>query len=201
MPAPSPRMKPSRSRSKGRLARVGSSLRVDSAVRRMNPVTPKGWIMLCVPPERITSALPRRISSNASPIACELAAQAVRQLAFGPLGAEDAGQVSRGGARLLLGLADRVQLLDPLPGELGRVDAAVARRLVHQLDEPGEILLPFARAEVDAEPPAGSDPAWLSASPESFMAIVAAARANLLLRECSAHRPASSQVIIRAGSP
>ena len=78
-------MKPSRSRSKGRLARSGSSLRVESAVRRMNPVTPNGWIMLCVPPERITSALPRRISSNASPIACELAAQAVRQLELVPL--------------------------------------------------------------------------------------------------------------------
>ncbi len=47
-------------------------------------MTPNGWIMLCVPPERITSALPRRISSNASPMACELAAQAVRQLALGP---------------------------------------------------------------------------------------------------------------------
>ena len=41
--------------------------------------------MLWVPPERMTSALPRRISSKASPMACELAAQAVRQLAFSPL--------------------------------------------------------------------------------------------------------------------
>ena len=58
MPPPSPRTKPSRSRSNGRLARLGSSLRVDMAVRRMNPVTPNGWIMLWVPPESITSASP-----------------------------------------------------------------------------------------------------------------------------------------------
>ena len=31
--------------------RVGSSLRVESAVRRLKPVTPNGWIMLCVPPK------------------------------------------------------------------------------------------------------------------------------------------------------
>ena len=41
---------------------------------------------------------------------------------------------------------------EPQPGELGRVDLAVVRRLVHQLDEPGEILLALARAQVDAEP-------------------------------------------------
>ncbi len=40
--------------------------------------------MLCVPPESITSASPRRMISVASPIAWLLAAQAVRQLAFGP---------------------------------------------------------------------------------------------------------------------
>ena len=84
MAAPSPRTKPSRSRSKGRDAPWGSSLRVESAVSRLNPVTPKGWIILCVPPESITSASPRRISSRASPIAWLLAAQAVRQLALGP---------------------------------------------------------------------------------------------------------------------
>ncbi len=161
MPAPSPRMKPSRSRSKGRLARVGSSLRVDSAVRRMKPVTPNGWIMLCVPPERITSALPRRISSNASPIACELAAQAVRQLALGPRAPKRLARWPDGRPRLLLGLADRVQLLDPHPGELGRVHVAVAGRLLDQPDEPREVLLPLPRAEVDAEPPPVERPAGL----------------------------------------
>ena len=40
--------------------------------------------MLCVPPESMTSASPRRMISAASPIAWLLAAQAVRQLRFGP---------------------------------------------------------------------------------------------------------------------
>ena len=42
----------------------------------------------------------------------------------GPLGAEEAGQVARGRARLLLGLADRVQLVQPQPREFRRVDLA-----------------------------------------------------------------------------
>ena len=80
MPAPSPRTKPSRCRSNGRDALVGSSLRVDRAVSRLKPVTPKGWIMLCEPPASIRSASPWRINSVASPMAWLLAAQAVRQL-------------------------------------------------------------------------------------------------------------------------
>ena len=44
--APSPRTKPLRNRSIGRDALVGSSLLVESAVSRLKPVTPKGWIML-----------------------------------------------------------------------------------------------------------------------------------------------------------
>ena len=94
----------------------GSSLRVERAVRRLKPVTPNGWIMLCVPPESITSASPRRMISNASPIACELAAQAVRQFAFGPRAPKSAGEVAGGRARLLLGLVDRVELLDAQRG-------------------------------------------------------------------------------------
>ena len=69
-----------------------------------------------------------------------------------PPGAEDPGQVAGGRARLLLGLVDRVQLLEALAGEAGGVDLPVARRGVDELDEPGEVLLPLARAEVDAEP-------------------------------------------------
>ena len=84
MAAPSPSTNPSRSRSNGRLARVGASLRVESAVSRLKPVTPKGWIMLCVPPESITSASPRRTISAASPMAWLDAAHAVRQLRLGP---------------------------------------------------------------------------------------------------------------------
>ena len=54
------------------------------AVRRLKPVTPNGWIMECAPPPIITSASPRRRISAASPIACVLAAQAVRQFIAGP---------------------------------------------------------------------------------------------------------------------
>ncbi len=112
MPAPSPRMKPSRSRSNGRLALVGSSLRVDSAVSRLKPVTPNGWIMLCVPPESITSASPRRIISVGFADRLRAGRAGGEAVGVRPLGAEDAGQVRRRGPRLLLGLADRVQLLD-----------------------------------------------------------------------------------------
>ena len=84
MPLPSPMTKPPRSRLKGRLASVGSPLRSLSAVRRLKPVTPNRWIMVCVPPAIITSASPRRMMLKASPMACVLAAHAVRQLYAGP---------------------------------------------------------------------------------------------------------------------
>ena len=42
MPEPSPKTNPSRVRSNGRDAVMQLSLRVESAVRRLNPVTPKG---------------------------------------------------------------------------------------------------------------------------------------------------------------
>jgi len=80
MPEPSPITKPSRSRLNGLLAFFGSPLLVLSAVSRLKPVTPSTWIMVCVPPATITSASPRRRMLKASPIACVLAAHAVRQL-------------------------------------------------------------------------------------------------------------------------
>ena len=85
MPAPSPMTKPSRSAEKGRLAVSGESLRLERAVSRLKPVTPKGWIIVCAPPESITSASPRASTAQASPMACVLAAQAVRQLLAGPI--------------------------------------------------------------------------------------------------------------------
>ena len=84
MPAPSPMTKPLRRRSNGRAARVQSPPCLDSAVSRMKPVTPSTWIIVWVPPEIMTSASPRRRMSPASPIACVLAAHAVRQLHAGP---------------------------------------------------------------------------------------------------------------------
>src|SRR5262249_30225406 len=114
--------------------------------------------MLWVPPESITSASPRRMISTASPIACELAAQAVRQLALGPRApkrlarwpAGVPGSCSASGVRCNCSPA---RLGNQAPArEPGRVDLPVAIALVHQADEPGEVLLPLARAEVDAEP-------------------------------------------------
>src|SRR3954467_1764059 len=84
-PAPSPTMKPSRSLSNGRLARSGSSLRVESARSAPKPPMPIGVIAASDPPAIITSAAPRRMISKASPSACAAAAQAVQVAEFGPL--------------------------------------------------------------------------------------------------------------------
>ena len=78
-------MKPSRSLSNGRLARSGSSLRVDSARSAPNPPMPIGVIAASEPPAIITSAAPRRMISKASPMACADAEQAVQVAEFGPL--------------------------------------------------------------------------------------------------------------------
>src|SRR4051794_6048859 len=84
-PEPSPMTNPSRSLSKGRLARVGSSLRVDSARIAANPPTPIGVIAASEPPAIITSASLRLMISKASPIACADAEHAVQVAEFGPL--------------------------------------------------------------------------------------------------------------------
>ena len=84
-PAPSPMTKPSRSRSNGRLACSGSSLRVDSARIAAKPPTPIGVIAASEPPAIITSASLRRMISKASPMACADAEQAVQVAEFGPL--------------------------------------------------------------------------------------------------------------------
>src|SRR3954469_25179044 len=84
-PEPSPITNPSRSRSKGRLARAGSSLRVERARMAANPPTPIGVMAASEPPAIITSASLRRMISNASPIACADAEQAVHVAEVGPL--------------------------------------------------------------------------------------------------------------------
>ena len=65
---PSPITNPPRVRLKGRLAAVGSSFAVESAVNRLNPVTPSSCNMVCVPPVSMRSASPRRIKWVASPM-------------------------------------------------------------------------------------------------------------------------------------
>ncbi len=85
MPAPSPTTKPSRSRSQGREARCGSSLRVESARMAANPPIPMGVMQASVPPQIMASASPRWISRKESPMECALVVQAVAVAEFGPL--------------------------------------------------------------------------------------------------------------------
>ena len=84
-PEPSPMTNPSRSLSNGRLARSGSSLRVESARIAANPPTPIGVMAASDPPAIITSASFRLMISKASPMACAEAEQAVQVAEFGPL--------------------------------------------------------------------------------------------------------------------
>ena len=152
MPAPSPSTKPSRSRSKGREALVGSSLRVLRAVSRLKPVTPKGWIMVCVPPASITSASPRRMISTASPTAWLLAAQAVRQLTFGPWALNRLARWPAGMFGSCSSSAMGCSVSSPLRVNLARSKLVAAVEAGdHHLGEAVEILLAFAAAGVDAE--------------------------------------------------
>src|SRR4051812_15236010 len=84
MPAPSARTKPSRSRSKGRLAWVGSSLRVERARIAANPPRPMGVIAASLPPQIITPAMPVWIARNESPMALAAEAHAVATADVGP---------------------------------------------------------------------------------------------------------------------
>src|SRR4029450_2910806 len=102
-PEPSPMMNPSRSRSNGRLAFDGASLRVDSARIAPNPPTPIGVIAASDPPAIMTSAALRLMISQASPMACAEAEQAVHVAVLGPFapqrietGPEGRGMVADG---------------------------------------------------------------------------------------------------------
>ena len=85
MPAPSPITKPSRSRSKGREAFSGASLRVERARMAQKPPTPRGVIAASAPPAIITSASPRWMRRKESPTAWAPDVQAVQVAEFGPL--------------------------------------------------------------------------------------------------------------------
>jgi hypothetical protein len=78
-------MKPSRSVSNGRLARLGSSVRVESARSCANPPRLIGVMAASEPPAIIASASPRLMISYDSPTACADAEQAVHVARFGPL--------------------------------------------------------------------------------------------------------------------
>ncbi len=60
-------------------------------------------------------------------------------------------EMSGGHPRLLFGLEERVEQPDPLARESPGVDAAAIDRPADQVDEPMEVRLPLARAEVDTE--------------------------------------------------
>ena len=69
-----------------------------------------------------------------------------------PAGSEDGRQMTGGRSRLLVGLANRVQCLQPEAREPGRIDASLPARAMNQVGESTEVLLTLPRAQVDAEP-------------------------------------------------
>ena len=77
MPAPSAGTNPSRSASKGRLARWGWWFRVLSARITANPANPSWLMPASAPPVTMASATPWRMACSASPMALLDAAQAV----------------------------------------------------------------------------------------------------------------------------
>src|SRR5204863_8663062 len=83
-PAPSLMTKPSRSRSNGRDARSGASLRVLSAFIAENPARPIGTIEATEPPARKISASPNLMIRQDSPMALFDVAHAVTIQMFGP---------------------------------------------------------------------------------------------------------------------
>src|SRR5260370_15562082 len=85
MPAPSPITKPAGSLSQGRLARAGSSLRVESARMAANPPMPMGVMAASEPPAIITSASWCWMMRKESPMEWALVVQAVAVASFGPL--------------------------------------------------------------------------------------------------------------------
>src|SRR5947199_10515898 len=84
IPAPSLITKPSRSRSNGREARSGSSLRLLSALIAENPARPISTMDASEPPATKMSASPNLIIRQASPMALFDVAQAVTIHKFGP---------------------------------------------------------------------------------------------------------------------
>ena len=84
MPAPSPTTKPSRPASKGRLARSGSSLRVEERFHRGESADAHRSHGRFGAAAIITSASPRWIILKESPMACAEAEQAVAVAEFGP---------------------------------------------------------------------------------------------------------------------
>ena len=84
MPAPSPSTNPSRSLSKGRLARSGSSFRSERACRLPNPLRLILKTLMSIPPVMTTSTRPARIRSTALAMAVAPDAHEVETVYVGP---------------------------------------------------------------------------------------------------------------------
>ena len=107
--------------------------------------------MLCVPPEIIASASPRRMISVASPMAWLLAAQAVRQFTFGPWALNRLAICPDGtlGSCSNSDIGDSISRPDLMNFE--RSSLGPSRAADHHSAEPQEILIAFAAAQVNAE--------------------------------------------------
>ena len=151
MPPPSPSKKPSRSRSNGPARAAGivvsgrhrrqedearETKRVDHAVR--------------APRENHVGRAP---ADDLDSLADRLGAGGAGRQARGVVaaGAEDTRQIAGWRARLLIGLAGRMQRFHAQAREQCLVDLASPGRAMNEIDEGREVLLPFARAEVDAK--------------------------------------------------
>ncbi len=97
---------------------------------------------------RLGHGLPRRLPDG-------LAGRGARREAVevGSLRVEHRREVAGGHVRLLLHLGERVQRLEAEFRELRHVERVALDRRHHHPREGGEVLLPFAAAEIDAEPP------------------------------------------------
>ena len=87
--------KPSRSRSNGRLARCGSSLRVDIALMTVNAPKTSGESGASTPPASAARTSPRAMARNASPIATVPDAHEFPLATVGPREAELDRNVAR----------------------------------------------------------------------------------------------------------
>ena len=162
-------MKPSRFRSNGREAFCGSSFR--SAER--------GEQIEAGDAERMDHAVRTAGEHHVGLAAADHLGRLADRLAAGgtggeaihvrALGVELRRQIRGRHVRLLLELELRIEPLKPFADERAQVELAVLQRGDHHPAEVRKILLPFARAEIDAEPlrldarrarPTRRSPAW-----------------------------------------
>src|SRR6185436_17764632 len=104
-PEPSPMMKPSRDRSKGREAFSGWSLNFDERARKeQNPAKTSGVMLASAPTTITTSARPSRIQWSACPSAWALEEQAVEMVRLGPLAPQAIAIMPEAELRVITGI-------------------------------------------------------------------------------------------------